>query len=673
MTAPSGTVHPPRGGHVFPFSAIVGQDRMKLALVLNAIDPGIGGVLIRGEKGTAKSTAVRGLARVLPEIPTHVDCPFVCDPERPEEWCPQCRKGFTSPAVCHRPLHVVTLPLNATEDRVIGGLDFSGSLRRGKPVFQPGLLARAHRGILFIDEVNLLDDHLVDVILDAAASGENVVQREGTAFRHKTRFALVGTMNPEEGALRPQLLDRFGLCVEVLSETDPSCRVELMERRESFERDPTEFLRRFSGEEAQLAARIAGARRLLPHVRTGQHIRSFIGELATSHHVAGHRSDLVMERASRAHAAWEGRDRTEMDDVLAVAEMALTHRRRDAVPRPAHSPAPSREAQESSFPENRAASEEPPDHREVSQERSSPSEALQGPEPHPDETFQQQAQEQVFGTGEVFPVKRIAPPLDRLVRRGSGRRTRTRTHHKHGRYIRFRSARTCRDPALDAMLRAAAPFQIRRRGESPMAVVIHPEDWREKVREKRIGSLILFLVDASGSMGVRGRMSASKGAVMSLLLDAYQKRDRVAMVTFRRREASVLLPPTPSIEIAGRLLDEMPVGGRTPLSSGLAAGYELLRQQMRKDPHLRPLAVLVTDGKCNVAMGEGNPMDETLKVAGSIGRDRRVRWIVVDTEEPGIVQFQLARTLASALGGLYFRIDSLRAADLVNIVKGHSP
>ncbi|MBP8646195.1 MAG: putative cobaltochelatase [Syntrophobacteraceae bacterium] len=664
-----------RANRIYPFSAIVGQEPMKLALLLNAVEPLVGGVLIRGEKGTAKSTAVRGLAALLPEIETIAGCPFYCDPTRPEEWCPECRDRPSPPEVLRMRTRVVTLPLNATEDMLIGGLDFSATLRQGRCAVQPGLLARAHRGILYVDEVNLLDDHLVDVILDAAASGENVVEREGIAFRHPTRFALVGTMNPEEGALRPQLLDRFGLCVDVVSEEDPAVRVELMERRDLFELDPDRFPRGFADQERRTARRIQRARALLPSMGLEPHIRSFIGELTLGHHVAGHRADLVMARAACAHAAWEGRHRVEIEDVLTVAEMALVHRRRDPLPSPPPPPppppprgeeeAPPKDTNPASYPPD--GNPPPPRDRDPSPGMSAGSKADDPREPAGNE-----GGDQVFGVGPVFTVKRILPPVDRLVRRGSGRRARTRTSHKQGRYVRSRFREDCRDLALDATLRAAAPYQHRRRRNSRMAVVVHRRDWREKVREKRIGSFILFLVDASGSMGARGRMAASKGAVMSLLLDAYQKRDRVAMVAFRRREATVLLPPTSSIELAGKLLSGLPVGGRTPLSAGMAKGFEILQKQLRRDPNLRPLAILITDGKSNAAMGDGPPMEEALRVAAHLGQDPRIHWIVVDTEEPGMVRFELAYRLAQALGGEYFRIDGLRAADLVNVVKGHT-
>lgn len=665
----------PLGGRVYPFSAIVGQERMKLALILNAIEPRTGGVLIRGEKGTAKSTAVRGLAALLPYRQVHGGCAFSCHPRRPEEWCSDCRERAAGkmrgiPAY-YRRVPVVTLPLNATEDRVLGGLDFKETIRRGCCVFQPGLLARAHRGILYVDEVNLLDDHLVDVILDTAASGENVVEREGLTFRHATRFTLVGTMNPEEGSLRPQLLDRFGLCVEVASEGDLAVRVELVERRDRFELYPEEFSRRYEAEENRLAERLDQAHRLLPLVSTAHHLRAYIGELTRAQNVAGHRADLVIEQAARAHAAWSGHTEVGIDDVLAIAEMALIHRRRDAVPpRSPQAPPPPPPPDDNAEPDVEAEQRESP--RQA--EKSAPHEQAgtgdadggnQSPEPSGEDVSDRR-----FEAGEPFRVKKLLPPDDRLLRRGSGRRSRTRTRQKQGRYIRSRLNGEGRDLALDATLRAAAPHQAKRRSEGSCSttVIIRRQDWREKVREKRTGCFILFVVDASGSMGARGRMAASKGAVLSLLLDAYQKRDRVAMISFRRREAEVLLPPTASIELAARLLGELRVGGRTPLSAGLAKTYDLLHVQLRRDPNLRPLGIIITDGKSNAAMGDKPPVEEALAIAGRLGEDRRIHWVVVDTEGPGIVSFKLARRLAGALGGEYFLIDSLRASDLVQVV-----
>lgn len=666
---------------LYPFSAIVGQKRMKLALLLNAVDPAIGGVLIRGEKGTAKSTAARALAQLLPEIEVFKGCAFACDPERPGEWCPACRHSASvhKDTVLRRRTTFVTLPLNATEDMLVGGLDFSAAMANGTRALQPGLLAKAHRGILYIDEVNLLDDHLVDVILDATESGMNVVEREGLSFRHASRFAVVASMNPEEGALRPQLLDRFGLCVEVTSEADPAGRVLLIERREAFEADSLKFCRTFWEEESSLSGRVAKARKFLPAVKFAHHLKKYISELARSRHVAGHRADLVIARAAKAHAALEERDVVEVKDILEVAEMALLHRSRDATSPPLPPSPP-----ENSDEENSQDGVQPPENlpnrnNEKSASASAPGKVVPSPqdmnnEPEKQDLSDPVKEDKLFDIGDVFRVKRLTPIEDRLARRGSGRRGRTRTNDKQGRYVRSRYWPDGNDLALDATIRAAAPYQRSRRAATgKKRFVICKQDWREKVREKRIGSFILFVVDGSGSMGARGRMIASKGAIMSLILDAYQKRDRIAMISFRRREALLVLPPTSSVEVAGKLLREMPVGGRTPLSTALVKAYETLTPQLVKEPNLRPLAILITDGKANVPLEEKKrSVDEALQLARYMGGDRRIRWIVVDTEESCGVRFGLARQIAAALGGAYYSIDDLKAAHLVDVVKGFS-
>lgn len=651
--------------YVFPFVAFLGQERMKLAMLLNAIDPQIGGVLVRGEKGTGKSTAARALSELLPHVETHAGCKWGCDPTRPEEWCKHCRSLETRSRIQRR-TPFATLPLNATEEMVLGGLDFGRTVQNGARTLQPGLLARVHRGVLYIDEVNLLDDHLVDIILDAAASGQNVLEREGLSIRRACRFTLVGTMNPEEGSLRPQLLDRFGLCVEVKAEPDPALRVELIERREDYERRPREFCEKYSAESAACGVHIASARSLLPEVRIPAPVRDYIADLTLSQNVAGHRADLVIARAACAYAAWHGRTTAKVQDVVQVAELALLHRRRDSVPPPPPPPQPPapREDPSSDAPPPQFPPQKQQGNTSIPQDSSSDDGGNRG------QANNQEPPDQSFDIGELFKVRPFAPPEDRLVRRGSGRRTRTRTSEKQGRYVRSRISATCRDLALDATLRAAAPYQKVRRASTDSPVVIRKQDWREKVREKRIGSFILFVVDSSGSMGARGRMVASKGAVMSLLLDAYQKRDRVAMVAFRRREASVALPVTSSIEVAGRLLKELPTGGRTPLAAGLAKAREVLLPQLHRDPTLRPMVIVITDGKANVALGDGNPVEEVLQIAKRLAVDTRIQWTVVDTEDQRGVRFELARGLASALHGEYFNIDGLRSTDLLQIVKG---
>jgi len=317
--------------YVYPFTAIVGQDLMKKALLLNAINPKLSGVLIRGEKGTAKSTAVRALAQLLPEIEVVADCPFSCDPDDPTAMCEGCRQrldnGEKLPRL-RRKMRVVDLPVSATEDRVVGTLDVEHAIKKGEKRFEPGILALANRGILYVDEVNLLDDHLVDVLLDAAAMGVNIVEREGVSFIHPAQFILIGTMNPEEGELRPQLLDRFGLCVNITGVTDPALRVEIVKRRAAFEDDPAGFLLAWEEEQRKLQEKIVQARLLLPQVYIPEEMLLLIARTAIEMGVDGHRADLVMMKAAKTHAALEGRTQVTEEDIRETAELALIHRMR---------------------------------------------------------------------------------------------------------------------------------------------------------------------------------------------------------------------------------------------------------------------------------------------------------------------------------------------------------
>jgi magnesium chelatase subunit D len=663
----------------FPFAAVIGQDELKKSLLLCAVNPRVGGVLVRGEKGTAKSTLARALATLLPEIDTAEGCAFVCDPARPDEWCARCReRGETNRWVKKR-TPFLTLPLNATEDRVAGSLDFEEAVRCGRRVLSPGLLASAHRGILYVDEVNLLDDHLVDILLDAAACGENRLEREGLSFRHPSRFLLIGTMNPEEGELRPQFLDRFGLSVAVGGERTEENRVELMWRRACFDRDPVGFCRSYENETAALRLRLQEGRERLPAVRLPRRLRGFIAELAGESHVAGHRADLFLEQAALALAALNGESEVGEATIIEVAPLVLAHRRREAQPPPPPPPPP--ETPENDF----QATEKPPPPPEGREERkegeNAPSPAANGneaprPNPSPEDTDAgggAAPEEGVFPIGESFRVRNFQAAKDRQRRRGSGRRSRSRVSQKQGRYVKSGPDQGLGDLALDATLRAAAPHQLARRGDASPAIVLTPTDMREKVREKRLGNHLFFTVDASGSMGAKGRMAASKGAVMSLLLDAYQKRDRVALISFRRHEARLNLPLTTSVELAGKFLAEMPVGGRTPLSAGLSRTWTEVRKLLAKNPLARPIALFITDGRSNVALkGPGeNPLREAWRLAEAMRQEARAKYVVVDTEEAGAVTFGLAAELADALGADYFKLNDLKAEALVDIVRGY--
>ncbi|SDU41770.1 putative cobaltochelatase [Desulfobacula phenolica] len=703
---------------IFPFSAIVGQEQLKLALILNAVNPRIGGVLIRGEKGTAKSTTVRALASLLPMIRVNKGCAWACNPDDSHGLCDDCKKGRKwitggsaagQDVIEERRTRVVTLPLNATEDRVAGGIDFNIAVKSGARALQAGLLAKVHRGILYVDEVNLLDDHIVDIILDASASKKNRIEREGISFCHDSDFILVGTMNPEEGELRPQLLDRFGLCVEVASEKDLEKRICLMLRKESYDADPEGFSKQYQADNAVLSDRITKAGTLLKEVRFSDGLRAFVANLCAENKVAGHRADLVIEQAAKALAAYHGKAEAGMDEVKQVAGFVLVHRKRDPAPPPPpdHShdhnnePEENKDQTEQEKPESPEPNEqdqeekdqEEKDQEEKDQDGQAPDEQDQeensmGEDKDEQESEEEQSEpepesrgengeqdkkdvlEKIFEVGETFKVKKFTSPKDRVFRRGSGKRSRSRTAAKQGRYVRSTIPKGSHDIAFDATLRAAAPFQIQRKNNSNLAVILKDQDIREKIREKRIGNFLLFLVDASASMGARGRMAASKGAVMSLLLDAYQKRDKVAMVTFRKDEAFVNLPPTSSVELAGKLLEEMPVGGKTPLSSGLVKGFELLRNHLLREPEARPIVIIITDGRGNVALGNQKPFREALDLAEKMALEQRIQFVVVDSESQGAVSFGLAEKLAANLNAEYFKIQDLKVNQLVDIAKG---
>lgn len=666
----------------YPFPAIVGQEDLKLSLFLNAVNPRVEGVLIRGEKGTAKSTAVRGLAALLPEIEVPEGCLFSLSPEEATRSCPGCRLCDGQRPVMKRPVQVINLPLNATEDRVAGGIDFEETVRRGERTFLPGLLALAHRGILYVDEVNLLDDHLVDSVLSAAASGINTVEREGISFSHPARFILVGTMNPEEGELRPQFLDRFGLCVEVKAEEDRAARVLTMERREAFDADPAAFFADFEDQMRQLRERLIMARQVLAKVTISGRLRVLIGELCAEANVAGHRADLVMEQAARALAALSDRTEVEEGDILRVAPLVLRHRQREAQPPPPASqkehehdhsrdqdqPQEEKDQQAHENPEQESSQGSSSQPRERGNDNSGESSGKGTDENREPETpVNPDALEKVFEVGVTFKVKPFTAQKDRVFRRGSGRRSRSRINGLQGRYVKSTLPRGTHDVALDATLRAAAPFQGQRK--SACAIAIEPQDIREKIRERRIGNFLLFVVDASGSMGARARMVATKGAIMSLLLDAYQKRDKVAMISFNKAEARLALPPTSSIDTAARMLADLPVGGRTPLNAALVKSADVLRGQLVRDPTSRPIVVLITDGRCNVSLGGGKPMEECLVLAQRLSQDERLRFIVVDTEEQGLIRFGMATRIAEALEARYVKTEDLRADTLLELVR----
>ncbi|WP_327237199.1 putative cobaltochelatase [Streptomyces sp. NBC_01317] len=648
----------------FPFTAVVGMDDLRLALLLNAVSPAVGGVLVRGEKGTAKSTAVRALSALMPEVEVVGGCRFSCDPALPDPLCPDGPHEVGPGAL--RPARMVELPVGASEDRLVGALDIERALSEGVKAFEPGLLADAHRGVLYVDEVNLLHDHLVDLLLDAAAMGASYVEREGVSVRHAARFLLVGTMNPEEGELRPQLLDRFGLTVEVAASREPETRVEVVRRRLAYDDDPAGFAGRWAEEESALRERIVAARALLSDVRLGDAALLQIAATCAAFEVDGMRADIVMARTATALAAWAGRTDVLAEDVRQAALLALPHRRRR---NPFDAPGLDQDKLDDTLEEFKGEDDDPdpdgpgggpaPEGGPDAPEDSGSEEGDDAPaaSPRPGGGGGEQA---AVRAGEPYRTKMLSVPG--LGEGAAGRRSRART--EHGRTTGSRRPRGALTKLhLAATVQAAAPHQ-RARGRSGAGLVIRKDDLRQATREGREGNLVLFVVDASGSMAAKRRMSAVKGAVLSLLLDAYQRRDKVGLVTFRGNDAEVALPPTSSVDAAAARLESLPTGGRTPLAAGLLKAHDVLRVERLRDPARRPLLVVVTDGR---ATGGADPVALAARAA-RLHASEGTASVVVDCES-GIVRLGLAGTLAGDLGGTCITLDDLRADSIAGLVR----
>ncbi|WP_230686525.1 putative cobaltochelatase [Catellatospora vulcania] len=717
---------------LYPFSAVVGLPDLRLALLLNAVSPAIGGVLVRGEKGTAKSTVVRALAGLLPSVDVVAGCRFGCDPASPYGACPDGPHEAGSDAVTRR-ARLVELPVGATEDRLVGALDLERALTAGQAAYSPGLLAGAHRGVLYVDEVNLLHDHLVDLLLDAAAMGEAYVERDGVSVRHAARFLLVGTMNPEEGELRPQLLDRFGLAVQVRAPREPRERVEVVRRRLAYEADPAGFAARWADADAELAERIDAARRRLPAVTLPDAELTRIAHVCATFEVDGLRADLVVARAALALAAWHGRDRVTAQDVRDAARLALPHRRRrDPFDAPDldeqaledalnSAPPPTDGSHADRDPGLGDASGAPGERDRAARDDGSgdtgpdgdvdPDGDLDGdgpdgsgPDDGPDgpDDGGPDGGPRAGGPGGGAPDGDGAPP-----RPGSPVDTRQRDGADEGRYASAgqqhaeaatprkarlfavagvgegaagrrspaytRTGRTvgAREPGgaltalhLAATVRAAARQQ-HTRGRAPGGPLrLVAADLREPVRQGRESNLVLFCVDASGSMAARKRMGAVKGAVLSLLLDAYQRRDKVGLVTFRGSEAELALPPTSSVEAGAARLRELPTGGRTPLAAGLRRAAHTLRVERLRDPHRRALLIVVTDGR---ATAGADPVGEAMHIAGGLAATG-VSAVVVDCES-GVVRLGLAERLAVRLGAEHVPLTEVTAQGLAGVAR----
>lgn len=666
----------------FPLAALVGQEQLKSALLLCAVNPGIGGVLIRGDKGSAKSTAARGLAGVMAPIDRVVGCAYNCAPGEPLATCEVC--SAAAPSVEATPVPFVNLPLGASEDRVLGSLDFERALKDGRKAFQPGLLATAHRGILYIDEVNLLPDHLVDVLLDAAAMGINRVQREGLSVQHPARIALVGTMNQEEGELRPQLLDRFGMMVEVRAPQEPRLRAEIVRRRLAWEADAEGFARAWSAQQADLRDQVLRAQALLPKVTIADGLLLLISELCCSQGVTSLRADLVMNKAARALAALHGRTSVEPDDLSQAAMLVLPHRRRA---RPFEQPGVD-EAELERF--MRKATPPPPEADGVQDATRAEADSNRGEDgdvggrggdgrgggdrgdaggrdgsDRGSETADGEAVEHVFAAGGTTAPPRIELRSGFVAGGVVGRRS-VAPESRRGREVRAVRDERPTDLAVTATLHHSL---MRTGGLSPAGrLEVTSEDFHQKVKAGRQGTLMLFVVDSSGSMAALQRMEIVKATVLSLLRDAYERRDEVGVIAFRGTKAELLLSPTRSVDTAEKQLRDLPTGGRTPLAHALQVAAEVLsRNSGASRPE--PLLIVLSDGKANVALdGTGDAWQQSLDYAQSFAR-KGVAALVLDTEV-GFVRMGRAGDLAAALGAQCLSLEEFSAETLSLTIRG---
>ena len=639
---------------LYPFAAVVGQEQAKKALLIALVNPKAGGLLIGGRKGTAKSVLARSTKELI------------------------------------EPKQFIDLPLNVTEDMLFGSIDIEYAVSKGQKRFAPGILARANENVLYIDEVNLLRQELLLAVLDANAAGMNQVERDGISFTHPVQLTVLATMNPEEGVLPQHILDRFGMYVDVASEMELEQRVKIMRQALAYGSDVASFREEYATVTQELRAKIARALELLPQIQLSDAMLILAAQMVSQALCAGHRAEIYLLEAAKALAALAGRAYVLPKDVEEAAQFVLPHRMRKP-PEPQEPEASEQDSSEQDEDESENNNDEAQDNTEDNSrdDNNLPPPPLDNnddgaadDEQDKNEQDEKDAQEPKQNNDQLAPEEQIAdidksfrlPKMllelgkDRNIRRGSGKRSTTRTDLKQGRYVRAELPKAkVEDLAFDATIRAAAPFQ-KMREDNGCALNIKQEDLRQKVREKRIGNTFLFAVDASGSMGARERMRAVKGAIFYMLQEAYQKRDRVGMIAFRRQKAELLLPITRSVDLAQKCLAELPTGGKTPLADGLAVALQTLSMLNKHDSELEPILVLVTDGRANATEADGgDPVASALKMAERIGK-AKITSVVIDTESD-FIKLGLAKRVAAAMGANYYTLQRLTKDSIIRIVR----
>lgn len=620
------------------------MEKAKEAILLTLVNPFAGGLLLSGEKGTGKSTLVRA-AREL------VDAPWV------------------------------EIPISITEDRLFGSIDTEEAIRSGHKKLLPGLIDEADQGIIYIDDVNLLRDDLLSAVLNIREAGGYRLERDGLSEQRDTSFTVLAVMNPESGTLSASSLDRFGLFASTDEDFDDETRLEIIRRVLDYEKDGIAFRAKWQKETDELKEKIRNAREALKAVEVSPAMIQLAAVYTLKAHVAGHRADIYLIEAARAEAALEGRKYVLPKDLEKAAEFVLPHRMRKAEDQQPEEPQPQEQQQS---PENQEEEQQQPE-----EDKSDENEFNHPPEAQPPQTNTEDSEDssqdlnpenskfsnpkgssrERIDAADLhvnLPPMWIEPSKDRKPKKGSGKRSLTMTDLMQGRYVRAEIPKSkTSDIAFDATLRAAAPYQ-KARPSNGCAVVIRKDDLRSKVREKRTGNIFLFVVDASGSMGARERMKTVKGVIFKILLDAYQKRDRVGMVAFRKNTAEVLLPVTRSVDFAQKKLATMPTGGKTPLAKGLLKAEDVLDMLYRQDANQDPVMILITDGRATSPLNKGtNPVTDALEEAKRIGR-RNIPVAVIDTES-GFIKLGLAKKLAKAMGASYFQVDKISEDQLLHI------
>jgi magnesium chelatase subunit D len=652
---------------IYPFSAIVNQDAMKTCLLLNAVSPELGGVLIRGHKGTAKTTAVRALGRLLPEITVVADCPYHCPPDKPEQMCTDCLQKWKANEKLlskKQRMSIIELPLNATEDRVAGSLHIEHALKTGTRRFEPGLIATANQGILYVDEINLLEDHLVDILLDAAASGIHIVEREGISVTHPANFILVGTMNPEEGEIRPQFLDRFGLSVNISSIQDIQKRECIAKRRFEFENNKESFLNKWKKQEEIIGSQVITARNQLNNIQISDDMVNLAVKLALKSATQGHRAEITLLKAARAFAAFLEKQYVERSDLIHVAPFVLRHRMHK-------SPLDPEEKIDQQLEDviNQVVSQESTQTPAIDPEQRSDD---------PDETLIQVPGAAAAGSilfdfikkkdKEVIePDKHIETQHIQLFKiNKNNRKTVLNTRGPYVRSVSYQSA-GCSDMAIAATLRKIA--QNSRKTDSSKRINFSKSDLQFKLRKKSVPALVVFIVDSSDSMNTEKRIKAAKAAALSLLSRCDQKPLYVALVTFGGEKAMIPLQPTQSLSLAKEHLRELPTGGPTPFSDGLIKAWKIVRNERKKDKDFHPIFIILSDGQANVPLEPRYPVRfELEKIAKRIVQDK-IDSIIIDTH--GFLPSNEMQLLATWLGGQYYHLNNVGATNLVEVLGDH--